>query len=76
VPDGQPIESSHLGSGRQLPFLAQLRDHRAADIPISGRNILGTLYYGFTEPDPDGNSYQPAPTAEWAIGLRMGIGRK
>jgi len=43
---------------------------------LSGRNILGALYYGFTEPDPDGNSYQPAPTAEWAVGLRMGLGKK
>jgi len=24
-------------------------------------NIFGVEYYGFTEPDPDGNSYQPAP---------------
>ena len=43
---------------------------------VAGRNIFSVLYYGFTEPDPDGNSYQPAPTAEWTIGLRVGIGRK
>ncbi len=42
---------------------------------LSGRNIFGVLYYGFTEPDPDGNSYQPAPTAEWTVGLRVGVGR-
>ncbi len=40
---------------------------------LSGRNIFNTLYYGFTEPDPDGNSYQPAPTAEWSLGLRLGF---
>jgi iron complex outermembrane receptor protein len=40
---------------------------------LSGRNIFNVLYYGFTEPDPDGNSYQPAPTAEWSLGLRMGF---
>jgi iron complex outermembrane receptor protein len=40
---------------------------------LSGRNIFNVLYYGFTEPDPDGNSYQPAPTAEWSLGLRLGF---
>jgi len=42
---------------------------------LSGRNIFNVLYYGFTEPDPDGNSYQPAATAEWSLGLRIGLGR-
>ena len=45
------------------------------EIMLSGRNIFGVEYYGFTEPDPDGNSYQPAPTAEWSVGLRVGIGK-
>lgn len=45
------------------------------EVILSGRNILGAEYYGFTEPDPDGNSYQPAPTAEWSIALRLGLGR-
>lgn len=40
---------------------------------LSGRNIFNVLYYGFTEPDPDGNSYQPAATAEWSLGLRIGL---
>jgi iron complex outermembrane receptor protein len=40
---------------------------------LSGRNIFNVLYYGFTEPDPDGNSYQPAPTAEWSLALRLGF---
>jgi iron complex outermembrane receptor protein len=40
---------------------------------LSGRNIFNVLYYGFTEPDPDGNSYQPAPTAEWSLQLRIGF---
>lgn len=43
------------------------------EIMLAGRNIFNVLYYGFTEPDPDGNSYQPAATAEWALGLRLGI---
>jgi outer membrane receptor protein involved in Fe transport len=45
------------------------------ELLLSGRNILGVEYYGFTEPDPDGNSYQPAAKAEWMIGLRFGLGR-
>jgi iron complex outermembrane receptor protein len=43
------------------------------EIMVSGRNIFGVEYYGFTEPDPDGNSYQPAPTAEWTASLRVGF---
>jgi len=43
------------------------------ELILSGRNIFNVLYYGFTEPDPDGNSYQPAPTAEWSLGLRLGL---
>ncbi len=42
-------------------------------IMLSGRNIFGVEYYGFTEPDPDGNSYQPAATAEWGLSLRLGL---
>jgi iron complex outermembrane receptor protein len=45
------------------------------ELLLSGRNILGVEYYGFTEPDPDGNSYQPAAKAEWMIGLRLGLGK-
>jgi iron complex outermembrane receptor protein len=44
------------------------------EVILSGRNIFGVEYYGFTEPDPDGNSYQPAATAEWSLGLRLGLG--
>lgn len=40
---------------------------------LAGRNIFNVLYYGFTEPDPDGNSYQPAPTAEWSLSLKIGL---
>jgi len=43
---------------------------------LSGRNIFGVEYYAFTEPDPDGNSYQPAATAEWTLGLRVAFGRR
>jgi len=43
------------------------------EIFLAGRNIFNVLYYGFTEPDPDGNSYQPAATAEWSLGLKLGV---
>jgi iron complex outermembrane recepter protein len=43
------------------------------ELLLSGRNIFNVEYYGFTEPDPDGNSYQPAPIAEWSLGLRLGF---
>jgi iron complex outermembrane receptor protein len=39
------------------------------------RNLLGSEYIAFTEPDPDGNSYQPGPTREFFIGARFGLGR-
>lgn len=34
------------------------------DIMLSGRNLLARNYIAFTEPDPDGNSYQPGPKRE------------
>jgi iron complex outermembrane receptor protein len=39
------------------------------------RNLLGTEYIAFTEPDPDGNSYQPGPTREIFVGVRVRLGR-
>ena len=39
------------------------------------RNLLGTEYIAFTEPDPDGNSYQPGPTREIFVGVRVHLGR-
>lgn len=70
------------GYGRTKPYaLVDVRiayDFKFSGTPmslvLSGRNIFNRLYYGFTEPDPDGNSYQPAPTAEWSLGLRLGLG--
>jgi outer membrane receptor protein involved in Fe transport len=37
----------------------------------SVRNILGKEYIAFSEPDPDGNSYQPAAEREVFVGLRF-----
>jgi iron complex outermembrane receptor protein len=42
-----------------------------ADLMLSARNILGKKYIAFTEPDPDGNSYQPAAEREIFLGLRV-----
>jgi len=48
---------------------------RAAGTPVeasvSVRNIFGVKYMGFTEPDPDGNSYQPAAEREVFVGLKL-----
>ena len=38
---------------------------------LYGRNILNREYIAFTEPDPDGNSYQPGPTREVFLSLRF-----
>jgi iron complex outermembrane recepter protein len=45
------------------------------EIFATGRNMLGTKYIGFTEPDPDGNSFQPAATLEAFVGARFAFGR-
>jgi iron complex outermembrane receptor protein len=37
----------------------------------SVRNLLGKQYIAFSEPDPDGNSYQPAAEREVFVGLRV-----
>ena len=35
------------------------------------RNIFDKEYIAFTEPDPDGNSYQPAAVREFFVGMRV-----
>ena len=42
-----------------------------AELYAVGRNVTGTKYVAFTEPDPDGNSYHPGPTAEFFGGLQV-----
>jgi iron complex outermembrane recepter protein len=51
-----------------------VQDYRA-ELGVWGRNILGTRYIAFTEPDPDGNSFQPGPTQEFFAGARIALGR-
>ena len=65
-----PYALVHVRIGYRFVF-----DGTPLELMLSGRNIFNVLYYGFTEPDPDGNSYQPAATAEWSLGLRLGLGR-
>lgn len=38
------------------------------------RNATDKEYIAFTEPDPDGNSYQPAPTREYFVGVHFWLG--
>lgn len=38
---------------------------------VTGRNLTDTKYIAFTEPDPDGNSYQPGPGREIFGGLEI-----
>lgn len=41
------------------------------DAAVTARNLFGASYMAFTEPDPDGNSYQPGPKREVFGGIRV-----
>jgi iron complex outermembrane recepter protein len=41
-----------------------------AEFSVSSRNLTGASYIAFTEPDPDGNSYQPGPGREFFAGIK------
>lgn len=41
------------------------------ELTVAGRNLLGKQYIAFSEPDPDGNSYQPAAEREFFVGFRV-----
>jgi iron complex outermembrane receptor protein len=43
----------------------------AAELTLAVRNLFAKRYIAFTEPDPDGNSYQPAAERELFIGLKI-----
>jgi iron complex outermembrane receptor protein len=47
--------------------------HRG-EVAVTLLNLTGKEYIAFTEPDPDGNSYQPAPTAQVFAGVRIWLG--
>ncbi len=44
---------------------------KSMSLMIYGKNLLNAEYIAFTEPDPDGNSYHPAPTREVFASLRF-----
>jgi iron complex outermembrane recepter protein len=43
----------------------------SGDCSIFARNFTGTKYMAFTEPDPDGNSYQPGPGREFFVSISV-----
>ncbi len=43
----------------------------SASLQLVARNLLAEDYIAFTEPDPDGNSYQPGPGRELFLGLHV-----
>jgi len=43
----------------------------SVEIMVYGQNLTNKQYVGFSEPDPDGNSYQPAPGRQWFGGLHF-----
>ena len=43
----------------------------SAELIFSVRNFTGATYMAFTEPDPDGNSYQPGPKQEFFGTLKI-----
>jgi len=45
-----------------------------AELVFQIRNLFASEYIAFTEPDPDGNSYQPGPTREIFGGIRFRLG--
>jgi len=46
-----------------------------AELTLQVRNLFAAEYIAFSEPDPDGNSYQPGPTRELFLGFRVRFGR-
>jgi iron complex outermembrane receptor protein len=42
-----------------------------SEITFAVRNLFAKQYIAFSEPDPDGNSYQPAAERELFVGLRV-----
>jgi len=38
---------------------------------LSARNLTGSEYMAFTEPDPDGNSYHPGPNSEFFATVKL-----
>jgi len=49
------------------------RWHRG-EVSLALLNLTGKEYIALTEPDPDGNSYQPAPTRQVFASVRLSLG--
>lgn len=45
--------------------------HLQGEISLYGKNLTGKEYIAFTEPDPDGNSYQPGAGREFFGGIKL-----
>jgi hypothetical protein len=41
------------------------------EFSLSARNFTGENYMAFTEPDPDGNTYQPGPSREYFGNIKI-----
>lgn len=41
------------------------------EVTLVGKNLTGRDYIAFSEPDPDGNSYQPGPRRQVFAGVRI-----
>ncbi len=54
----------------RVAYALSLGDSRL-EITGAVRNIFAKQYIAFTEPDPDGNSYQPAAERELFVGVRI-----
>jgi len=56
--------------GARAAYAFELRGVNC-ELSVSGRNLFDADYMAFTEPDPDGNSYQPGPKREVFGGLKV-----
>ncbi len=62
--DGFNLYNAELSYNLKLKNLS-------AEFIFSARNFTGESYMAFTEPDPDGNSYQPGPKQEFFGTLKI-----
>jgi iron complex outermembrane receptor protein len=62
--DGYGLLNARVSKGFQL-------GRTYATLSFNGRNLAATKYIAFTEPDPDGNSYQPGPEREVFAALQV-----
>ncbi len=62
--DGYGLWGARLSKGWQ-------KGRTSGSFFVTGRNLTSTKYIAFTEPDPDGNSYQPGPEREIFGGMEV-----